>query len=162
MATLTNAIRLLEGMGIALDVRTYEPDEDDLSAGRAASLLGLDPGRVFKTLVASCDGRDIVLACIPGPEELDLKRLAAAMGHKRAEMVHLSEVRPLTGYVRGGVSPVGTRKAYPVVLDESAFSHERICVSAGTRGVQMLLSPDDLRRATGATVARIARKRTDA
>jgi Cys-tRNA(Pro)/Cys-tRNA(Cys) deacylase len=103
-----------------------------------------------------------VLACIPGSEELDLKRLAAAMGRKKADMVHLSEVRPLTGYVRGGVSPVGARKDYPLVLDESALAHDSICVSAGSRGVQMLLAPADLRRATGATVARIARKRTDA
>ena len=124
MMTTTNAIRKLEGMGIALEVRTYEPDEDDLSAGRAAAELGLDPGRVFKTLVARCDGRDVVLACIPGPEELDLKRLAAAIGRKKAEMVHLSELRPLTGYVRGGVSPVGARKDYPLVLDESALAHD--------------------------------------
>ena len=160
MMTTTNAIRKLEGMGIALEVRTYEPDEDDLSAGRAAAELDLDPGRVFKTLVARCDGRDVVLACIPGPEELDLKRLAAAIGRKKAEMVHLSEVRQLTGYVRGGVSPVGARKDYPLVLDESALAYDRICVSAGSRGVQMLLAPADLRRATGAKVARIARERT--
>ena len=161
MAMTTNAVRILEGKGIRVEVRTYVPDADDLSAGEAAEKLGLDPWQVFKTLVTRC-GKNVVLACIPGPAELDLKRLASVTGQKTAEMVHLSEVFPLTGYVRGGVSPVGSRKCWPVVLDRKAMDFGRICVSAGARGVQILLSPSDLQRASGASVALISRERTKA
>jgi len=117
----TNAVRILDRLGIAYELREYDVDESDLSAPTVAHKVGLPIEQVFKTLVTRGDGRDVVLACIPGGDELDLKALAAASGNKRSEMAPLRDVQPLTGYVRGGVSPVGTKKPYPFVLDETAL-----------------------------------------
>jgi len=99
------------------------------------------------------------LACVPGDAELDLKALAAACGDKKAEMVHLKEIQPLTGYIRGGVSPVGTKKDYPVIIDESALEFDKICVSAGMRGLQLFIAPKDLAQVVGAVFATISKKR---
>jgi len=142
----TNAVRLLEGVGIAYELREYPVDEEDLSAGRVAQSIGLPPEQVFKTLVARGDRSGVLLASIPANAELDLKAVAAASGNKKVELVALKEVLGLTGYVRGGVSPVGTRKPYPLYLDETADLWHVISVSAGARGLQMLVAPDDLAR----------------
>lgn len=155
----TNAVRELERLGIALSLMSYEVDENDLSAVAAAGKVDFPLDRIFKTLVLRGDDprKDIIMACIPGAKELDLKKLASLSGNKKLEMVHLNELLSLTGYVRGGCSPVGTKKGYPVYIDESAMIYETISVSAGQRGLQMILSPDDLIRVTEATVGSLIR-----
>lgn len=153
----TNAARLLDQLGIAYEVHTAPVDESDLSAASMAHSLGVAPEQVYKTLVARGDRRGVLLACIPAEAQLDLKRVAQASGNKSVVMVPLKEVFPLTGYIRGGCSPLGTRKMYPVYLDESAILLERIFVSAGQRGVQLLLSPDDLLAAAHGVYASIIR-----
>jgi Cys-tRNA(Pro)/Cys-tRNA(Cys) deacylase len=110
-----------------------------------------------KTLVARGDKTGVILACVPGNIELDLKKFAAATGNKKAELVAMKEIQPLTGYIRGGVSPLGSKKRYPLFLDQSALNYEKISVSAGQRGLQMILSPHDLQRAAQATLADLAR-----
>ncbi len=153
----TNAARLLEGAGVRFELREYPVDENDLSAPHVAEVIGMPPEQVFKTLVARGDRTGVLLACIPGDRELDLKALAAASGNKKVELVPLKEVLGLTGYIRGGVSPVGTRKPYPVYLDETAQLWDVISVSAGLRGVQMLVPPGDLARLVEAKEAAIAK-----
>lgn len=153
----TNAARLLDTLGISYEIKEYEVDEEDLSAVHVAQSVGMPIEMVFKTLVARGDKTGVLMAVIPGGAELDLKALAAASGNKRVEMVHLKEVFALTGYVRGGCSPLGAKKAYPVYLDKHAEAQERIAVSAGKRGEQILLAPSDLIRAAKAAVAEIAR-----
>lgn len=153
----TNAARLLDQLGIAYEMRTAPVDESDLSAVSMAHSLGVAPEQVYKTLVARGDKLGVLLACIPAEAQLDLKRVAQASGNKSVAMVPLKEVFPLTGYIRGGCSPLGTRKVYPVYLDESAILLERIFVSAGQRGVQLLLSPDDLLTAAHGVYAPIIR-----
>ncbi len=156
-APKTNAMRLLDSLGVAYEVRTYEVDPDDLSAEAVARKIGFPVEQTFKTLVARGETAGVCLAVIPGNAELDLKALARAAGDRRMEVVPLKEVQPLTGYVRGGVTALGCRKAYPVWLDEFAQLYDRISVSAGARGIQVLLSPSDYVRATGAQYAAIAR-----
>lgn len=155
-AKKTNAARILDALGIPYEIHTATIDENDLSAVALAKTLGVPPEQVFKTLVVRAEGKsssEIIMTCIPGPAELDLKKTAAVSGHKSAAMVHLKEVFPLTGYIRGGCSPLGAKKNYPVYLDENAILWERIFVSAGQRGVQLLLAPDDLLRAVSAVYA---------
>lgn len=160
----TNAVRLLDKLGIPYELMEYPVDEEDVSAENVASKVGMPLERVFKTLVARGDRTGVLVASIPGGAELDLKKLAALSGNKRVELVALKEVQPLTGYIRGGVSPLGMKRTYPYFLDESAFHADpgswstvpvfplggRISVSAGVRGCQIVLEPEDLRRATGA------------
>ncbi|MBS1859372.1 MAG: Cys-tRNA(Pro) deacylase [Acidobacteria bacterium] len=146
--TKTNAARILDAAGIHYELRTYEVDEDDLSAPRVAEKIGMPPEQVFKTLVARGDRTGVLMACIPANTELDLKALAAASGNKKVDLVPVKEVLGLTGYIRGGVSPVGARKPYPFYLDETADLWDAVSVSAGVRGCQMLLTPDDLLRVT--------------
>ena len=154
--TKTYAARLLDELGISYSIHESEVDLSDLSAVSMAKKIGADPLRVFKTLVARGDKTGVIMACIPAAAELNLKALATASGNKHVEMVHLKEVLPLTGYIRGGCSPLAAKKDYPVFLDEHAILWEQIYISAGQRGVQLCLSPDDLCRATGATMAEIA------
>ena len=154
--TKTNAARLLDSTGIHYELREYEVDENDLSAPHVAAAIGMPPEQVFKTLVARGDRTGVLMACIPANTELDLKALANASGNKKVELVAVKEVLPLTGYIRGGVSPVGTRKPYPLYLDETADIWDIVSVSAGMRGCQMLLRPDDLARAVEAQRAAIA------
>jgi len=154
--TKTNAARLLDAAGIAYQLREYAVDESDLSAPHVAEAIGMPPEQVFKTLVVRGDRTGVLLASIPANTELDLKALAAASGNKKVELVAVKEVLGLTGYIRGGVSPVGTRKPYPLYLDETADLWVTIAVSAGVRGCQMLLAPDDLARAVGAQRCAIA------
>lgn len=123
----TNAARLLDRLGLPYELLTVPVDESDLSAVTVAGRLGADPACVFKTLVARGDRTGILMACIPAAAELDLKALAAASGNKHVEMVHLKEVFPLTGYIRGGCSPLAAKKAYPVFVDGSAAQHEYLC-----------------------------------
>lgn len=153
----TNAARLLDGLHISYSMTRADVDVSNLSAVTMAAKLGVDAACVFKTLVARGDRHGIVMACIPAAAELDLKKLAAATGNKQVHMLPLREVQPTTGYVRGGCSPLAARKAYPVVIDESAILCEDIYVSAGQRGVQLRLAPDDLLRAAQAVYADITR-----
>ena len=154
----TNAARLLDTLGVSYELKEYPVDEDDLSAVHVAASIGMPIEMVYKTLVARGDRTGVLMAVIPGGGELDLKALAAASGNKRVEMVHLKEVFALTGYIRGGCSPLGAKKDYPVYLDASAKAQERIAISAGKRGEQILLAPMDLIRAAKATVAELARR----
>lgn len=153
----TNAARILDSLKIEYELSEYKVDETDLSAQNVADKIGMPHDQVFKTLVAKGDKTGVVMACIPGAAELDLKALAAASGNKKVEMVPLKEVQPLTGYVRGGVSPLGPKKRYPVFLDESACSWPAIAVSAGIRGCQIVVAPDKLVQATNAKLCTIAR-----
>lgn len=147
----TNAARLLDGLQINYELREYPVDEDDLSAANVAAKVGLPLTQVFKTLVLRGDKSGVLLTCIPGGDELNLKKLASVSGNKKVEMVALKEVQPLTGYLRGGVSPLGTKKNYPVYLDERASQFPFISVSAGVRGCQILIAPQDLANAVRAT-----------
>lgn len=146
----TNAARFLDGLGIAYELKAYEVDEADLGAESVAAKVGLPPGQVFKTLVVRGDKTGILFACVPGESELDLKKLAAVSGNKKVELVPLKEVQPLTGYIRGGVSPLGAKKHYPVFLDERAKQWPVIAISAGIRGCQILLAAEQLALATHA------------
>lgn len=148
---------MLAGAGVTYELREYPVDESDLSAVHVAALIGLPAEQVFKTLVARGDRSGVLLACVPAGAELDLKSLAAASGNKKVELVAVKEVLDLTGYIRGGVSPVGTKRPYPVYLDNSAKNWPVISVSAGIRGCQMLLAPEDLQRAVRGEWCEIAR-----
>jgi Cys-tRNA(Pro)/Cys-tRNA(Cys) deacylase len=149
MAGKTNAVRILEQAGIHYELREYAVDEGDLSAPHVAEAIGMPSEQVFKTLVARGDRSGVVVASIPANTELDLKSLAAASGNKKVELVAVKEVLGLTGYIRGGVSPVGMRKPYPFYLDETADLWDVIAVSAGVRGCQMLVTTEDLLQITG-------------
>ena len=151
----TNAARTLDKLGIPYVLNSYPVDPDDLSATHVAKTLNVDPARVFKTLVTRGHPNGIAMACIPGDAGLDLKKLAAVFGDKSVEMVPLKDVLPLTGYIRGGCSPVGTKKKYPVCIDASAKNFETIYVSAGQRGLQFVIAPEDLARAVDAVFADI-------
>jgi Cys-tRNA(Pro)/Cys-tRNA(Cys) deacylase len=153
----TNATRQLDKIGVPYTLRDYEVDLDDLSAPNVADKIGLPVSQVFKTLVARGDRNGITLAVIPGDSELDLKALARVSGNRKMEMVPLSELQQLTGYVRGGVTALACKKPYPVFLDALAGSYGTIAVSAGIRGTQIVLSPQDYRNAVGAQMVMIAR-----
>jgi Cys-tRNA(Pro)/Cys-tRNA(Cys) deacylase len=153
----TNAVRLLEQAGIAHEVREYDVDPDDLSAETVAAKVGLPACQVFKTLVVRGEpGGGIVLAVVPGDRELDLKAIAKAAGFKKAALAALKEVEPLTGYIRGAVTAIGCRKPYPVYLDERACGFPFVSISAGRRGMQILLDPRAYIALTGATLGLIA------
>jgi Cys-tRNA(Pro)/Cys-tRNA(Cys) deacylase len=154
----TNAARILDNLGIPYELKEYPVDEEDLSAGHVARAVGLPEGRVFKTLVARGDRTGVLMAVVPGDRELDPKALAAVSGNKRVELVPLKEVQPLTGYLRGGCSPLGAKKPYPVFLDRRALDFPSISVSAGLRGLQLFLAGPDLVRAAGATLADLCRE----
>ena len=145
-------MRLLDTQKIKYETAEYEVDENDLSGVHLAETVGVDVSVVYKTLVVRGEKNGINVFVIPAAKELDLKRCAAAAGDKRVEMIHVNELLPLTGYIRGGCSPVGMKKKYPTFIDSSAFSHERIYVSAGQRGVQLIISPEDLKNAVSAVV----------
>jgi len=142
--TTTNAMRLLMKANIPFGTSEYTVDESDLSGVHAAHELGIDPEVMFKTLVARGDKKGISVFCIPVAEELDLKKCAAVTGDKKIEMIHVKELLGLTGYIRGGCSPIGMKKKYPTWIDETAQLCDRIYVSAGMRGQQLILAPDAL------------------
>jgi Cys-tRNA(Pro)/Cys-tRNA(Cys) deacylase len=146
----TNAVRLLEEAKIPYRLVEYEVDESDLSAETVAGKIGMAQEQVFKTLAVRGDKNGVILALIPAGTELNLKALASISGNKSCEMLPLKEVQPVTGYIRGGVSPLGTKKPFPVYLDETALLYDEVSMSAGMRGLQVLLSPEDLVQVTGA------------
>ena len=146
--TKTNAARLLDSLAIPYQLQAYEVDPEDLTAISVARKIGLPPEQVFKTLLAQTNTGDHLFAVIPGDSELDLKKLAQAAGAKKAELASLKEVEPLTGYIRGGVTVMAARKPFPAYADETIELHDIISVSAGQRGLQILLNPADYLRAT--------------
>jgi Cys-tRNA(Pro)/Cys-tRNA(Cys) deacylase len=156
----TNAARLLERLGIPFELREYEVDPEDLSAERVAAEIGMPADQVWKTLVARGDRRGVLFAVVAGDAELDLRALAASTGDRRVELVPLKEVQPLTGYLRGGVTALAAKRDYPVFVDEIIEAHDRIAVSAGLRGTQILIAPADYLKATGGRLCAIARDRS--
>ena len=140
----TNAMRMLRTAGVPFSTRSYEVDESDLSGVHAAEVLGLDPAQMFKTLVAHGEKRGFLLFVIPVAEELDLKKCAVAAGDKRVELIPVRDLLPLTGYLRGGCSPVGMKKQFPTFFDETASLFETIFVSAGKRGLQLEVDSQQL------------------
>lgn len=142
----TNAIRILESKNISHSVIEYSLDENLLDAVSVANKIGFEPERVFKTLVARNEKNEINVFIIPGNYELELKKAASASGSKRIEMIKVAEIQHLTGYIRGGCSPIGMKKLYPTFIDNSAEMFDNIDVSAGLRGMQIILSPNDLTR----------------
>jgi Cys-tRNA(Pro)/Cys-tRNA(Cys) deacylase len=149
----TNAARILESLDIPYTLQEYEVDPDDLSAVAVARKIGLPVEQVFKTLLTTTGPDQYAFAVIPGDAELDFKKLARAAGARKAEMVSLKDVQPLTGYIRGGVTVFGAKKDFPVFADETIELFDFISVSAGQRGVQILLAPQDYLRVAKATVA---------
>jgi Cys-tRNA(Pro)/Cys-tRNA(Cys) deacylase len=154
----TNAARILDRLGIRYELREYEVDPDDLGAEKVAAKIGLPPRQVFKTLVVRGDRRGVVLAVLAADAELDLKALARLTGDRRVEMAPLKDVQPLTGYIRGGVTALACKKDYPVFVDQHVETLDLIAVSAGVRGTQMLLAPQDYVRATKAAMGPITRQ----
>ncbi len=151
--TTTNAMRRLSAAAVPFETREYPVDENDLSGVHIAEALGIDPDSMFKTLVARGESGSIYVFCIPAPAELDLKKCAALTGEKKMEMVHVKELLGLTGYIRGGCSPVGMKKAYPTYMDEVAELFDPIYVSAGVKGVQLVINPTALADFVGITFA---------
>jgi Cys-tRNA(Pro)/Cys-tRNA(Cys) deacylase len=153
----TNACRLLDAMQIRFETRDYAVDPDDLSGETVARKINMPPEQVFKTLLCRIDQQDIVFAVLSVADELDFKKLASAAGGRRAELVPIKEVQPLTGYIRGGVTVFASKKPFPVFVDESIELFDVISVSAGTRGMQIVLRPADYLRAAEATVVDLTR-----
>ena len=154
----TNAMRILDKAKLSYGLQEYEVDENDLSGVHVAQQIGQDPETVFKTLVARGEKRGIVVFCIPVNREIDLKKAARAIGDKKIEMVHVKELLGLTGYIRGGCSPVGMKKKYPTFFHESAALHEKIAVSAGVRGCQLIIEPKALINFTEAAEADLCKE----
>lgn len=155
----TNAARLLDALGIRYELRDYEVDPEDLRAESVAAKIGFPPEQVFKTLVVRGDRNGVALAVVPGDAELDLKALAKVTGDRKVDTVHLKEVQPLTGYIRGGVTALAAKKPYPVYVDETLELFDVVSISAGVRGTQILLAPADYLRATNGKVGPIAKEK---
>jgi len=155
----TNAMRMLCAAKISFEVLEYEVDENDLSGMHIAEQVGYPPEQMFKTLVAKGDKTGPLVFCVPVAEEIDLRRAAAITGNKKIEMIHVKDLLALTGYIRGGVSPIGMKKKFPTWVHESALQFERITVSSGTRGAQLLLDRDELLRFIDAKTADLTSKK---
>lgn len=153
MTQKTNAVRLLDRLEISYELRSYEVDPNDLTAESVAEKVGLPPEQVFKTLVARGDRNGVCLAVIPGGREVNLKALAQASSDRKIHLVPMKDLLGLTGYVRGGVTAFGGKKDYPVFVDETIELFDLVSVSAGTRGLQILLQPADYLRVTRGTIA---------
>ncbi len=151
----TNAMRQLDAAKIKYEARTYEVDEDDLSGTHIAEEIGLPYAEVFKTIVTKGDRTGYTVFCIPCHKEIDLKKAAMVTGNKKIEPLHVKDLLSVTGYIRGGCSPIGMKKKFPTYFDGSASSLERLTVSAGVRGIQLFVSPDDIIKFTGAELADI-------
>lgn len=149
----TNVMRLLDAAGIPYRAGTYEVDENDLSGSHAADLMGVDHDTMYKTLVLKGEKKGYLVCCIPVDEAVDLKLAAKAAGEKKVEMIHVKDMLAVTGYIRGGCSPIGMKKRFPTFVDESALGQDKLCVSAGRRGRQVRLSPADLAAFAGAKFA---------
>ncbi len=160
MAHKTNAVRLLDQLGIAYELREYNVDPEDLAAETVAAKIGLPPEQVFKTLVARGDRNGICMAVIPGNAELDPKALAAVSGDRKIQLIPVKELQSLTGYIRGGVTALAAKKDYPVYVDETIELFETISISAGIRGMQILMAPTDYLKATKASIAPLAQSKT--
>jgi Cys-tRNA(Pro)/Cys-tRNA(Cys) deacylase len=160
----TNAARLLDQLGIHYELRAYKVDENDLAAETVATKIGLPPEQVFKTMVARPEGKSGVngvrFAVVPGDQELDLKALAAAAGEKKMDLVAVKELQSLTGYIRGGVTALGAKRDFPVFADETIELFDLVSISAGTRGLQILIAPRDYLRATKGTLVAIGQSKT--
>ncbi len=154
----TNAVRKLEALGVPHELRAYDVNLDDLTAVNVAAKIGVPPEQVFKALVVSGVSTGIAFALVPGNSELDLKALAKLVGDRKMELTPLKDVQPLTGYIRGGVTAIGAKKNYPLIVDESMASFKVISVSAGVRGLQILMDPEDYRRVVNGRTGRIARR----
>jgi Cys-tRNA(Pro)/Cys-tRNA(Cys) deacylase len=159
VAQKTNAVRLLEQLGIAYQLREYEVDPEDLAAETVAAKIGMPPEQVFKTLVARGDRNGVCMAVIPGNAELDLKALAAASGDRKVQLIPVKELQALTGYIRGGVTALAAKKDFPVFVDETIELFDVISISAGVRGNQILLAPTDYLKATHGTVAALSHEK---
>src|SRR5215469_3433985 len=148
MARKTNAVRLLDQLGIRYELREYEVDPEDLTAETVAAKIGLPAEQVFKTLLANGDRNGLCMAVIPGNSELDLKALAAVSDNRKIQLTPVKDLQSLTGYIRGGVTALAPKKDYPVFVEETVELFDVISISAGTRGLQILLAPADYLRAT--------------
>jgi Cys-tRNA(Pro)/Cys-tRNA(Cys) deacylase len=153
MAPKTNAVRLLDQLGIRYHLRKYEVDPNDLAAETVAAKIGLPPEQVFKTLVARGERNGVCMAVVPGDQELNLKALAGAAGERKVELIAVKELQGLTGYIRGGVTALAAKREFPVYVDETIELFDEISMSAGMRGLQILLAPADYLRATKAILA---------
>lgn len=153
----TNATRILDSLKVKYELREYEVDPDDLTAETVARKIGFPPEQVFKTLVAIGDRHGVCLAVVAGDAQLDLKALAKLTGDRSMELAALKQVQPLTGYIRGGVTALACKKDYPVYVDENVYLFEVISISAGVRGTQIIIAPDDYLAVTKATVGAIAK-----
>jgi Cys-tRNA(Pro)/Cys-tRNA(Cys) deacylase len=156
----TNAARLLDQLGLHYELRSYEVNPDDLAAETVAAKIGFPPDQVFKTLVARGDRNGVVMAVIPGDQELDLKALAAAAGERKIQLVAVKELQGLSGYIRGGVTALAAKREFPVFVDETIELFDVISISAGVRGLQILIAPADYLRATNGSVAPLAQPKT--
>jgi Cys-tRNA(Pro)/Cys-tRNA(Cys) deacylase len=156
MPPKTNAVRLLDQLGVRYELRDYYVDPDDLAAETVAAKIGLPPGLLFKTLFAHGDLHAYCMAVIPGDSELNLKALASATGDRKIHLAPAKDLQKLTGYIRGGVTALAAKKEFPVYADESIRALDLISISAGIRGLQILLAPEDYLKVTSATVAAIA------
>jgi Cys-tRNA(Pro)/Cys-tRNA(Cys) deacylase len=161
-AAKTNAARYLDSLSIAYELQSYEVDPNDLSAPTVAAKIGMPVEQVFKTLLTTDGKSEHFFAVLPGDTELDFKKLAQAAGVRKTEMVSLKDVEPLTGYIRGGVTVFAARKAYPVFVDETIELWDKVSVSAGVRGTQIILSPADYLRASEGTVADLTKSTQEA
>lgn len=155
MSKKTNTARYLDTLKIKYELVSYEVDEDDLSAVHVADTIGADPAEIFKTLVVTDERGVPIVACIPADAELDLKALAVAAGRKRCDMLPVKELLATTGYIRGGCSPLEMKKRFATFIDQSIENVQKVYVSAGQRGLQLLLPPQDLVRASNAQIARL-------
>ncbi|WP_270087259.1 Cys-tRNA(Pro) deacylase [Sphingobacterium sp. SYP-B4668] len=144
MSTKTNAVRILDQYKVGYDLREYEVNEEDLSADHVAEAIGVSPGSLYKTLVLKGSNSGYLVAVIPGNEHLDLKKIAKASGNKSCEMIPVKDILAVTGYIRGGCSPIGMKKLFPTYLEEVAQLEDKISISAGKRGLQIILDPTDL------------------
>lgn len=153
MSSKTNAIRLLEAQSIPFELWTYEVDEDDLSAVHVAESLGVEPERIFKTLILVNQENQYLVAVIPGNSQVNLKKLAQISGSKKCEMIPMKDLLSVSGYIRGGCSPIGMKKQFPTFIEESAQLFDSIIISAGKRGLQIVIAADDLRNIIAAEFA---------
>jgi Cys-tRNA(Pro)/Cys-tRNA(Cys) deacylase len=160
VAQKTNAVRLLDQEGIRYQLREYQVDPEDLTAESVAAKIGLPPEQVFKTLVARGDRNGVCMAVIPGDTELDLKALAAASGDRKIQLIPMKDLQALTGYIRGGVTALAAKKDYPVYVDETLQLFDTVSISAGIRGMQILIAPADYLKITKATVAALAHSKS--
>lgn len=153
MSKKTNAVRILESQNITFELREYEVDENDLSAEHVAESLGISAEKIYKTLILKGQKDPFLVAVIPGDAQLDFKKLAKASGNKNCEMLPLKDLLVTTGYIRGGCSPIGMKKNFPTYIEEIATLENEIIISAGKRGLQIILNPEDLQIVTEASFA---------